>query len=581
MLSGVQPCFQLLRIGSSAGGVARDLYTFRPALPSCVFRLGRAPELCDVTLEAASVSRIHAELHTEREAGPGAEGAGPKEEEEDGGWTVHIKDRSSHGTWVNEVRLQPGDQWELSDGDTLSFGGQSDSPSSEFYFLFQKVKVRPLDFDAITIPKNRIRTSQDQRAADGMSKLSINRATVILSSIGSLSKMKGSAWSFRKNHASCSSSSSSSSSPPLAMGLSSLLPPSTPPPFPAPPTAAGTANIATTTGGAVAPPTARTGPAPSSSSSSRSRRKSAHTVLLEDDSSDEPRPGGGEEALRVRGKKRRRLYRSESDPCAPAAGPLLQVKGHREARPFPAGTRTIGSYHGAVTNSQLHQQCPRLAQNQVSFTVHRDPETHLVRLAPRGAAQPPRPHKTVFSSASPPPSSSSSSSLQRSYSPAQRGRRRAHSSPVYSPLVVGGESYSLASPSLRLQGEEYGRVPFNSFHLATGKRRGRPRKHPLLPRPSLPSPSSSSSSSTSSASSSSSSSSSSSGSSDEEEEEEGGVAGAPEPCAAPRCRLPQHDPVQWIQCDVCDRWFHLDCLHAAHRKKILADPNADFHCGCP
>ena len=102
MLSGVQPCFQLLRIGSSAGGVARDLYTFRPALPSCVFRLGRAPELCDVTLEAASVSRIHAELHTAREAGPGAEGAEPKEQEEeeeedDGGWTVHIKDRSSHG----------------------------------------------------------------------------------------------------------------------------------------------------------------------------------------------------------------------------------------------------------------------------------------------------------------------------------------------------------------------------------------------------------------------------------------------------------------------------------------------------
>ncbi|CAL8365811.1 unnamed protein product [Arctogadus glacialis] len=77
-----------------------------------------------------------------------------------------------------------------------------------------------------------------------------------------------------------------------------------------------------------------------------------------------------------------------------------------------------------------------------------------------------------------------------------------------------------------------------------------------------------------------SSSSSSSGSSDEEGEG-GGVAGAPEPCAAPRCRLPQRDPVQWIQCDVCDGWFHLDCLPAAHRKKVLADPNADFHCGCP
>ena len=59
------------------------------------------------------------------------------------------------GTWVNEVRLQPGIQWELSDGDTLTFGSQSSPGSPEFYFLFQKVKVRPLDFDAITIPKVR------------------------------------------------------------------------------------------------------------------------------------------------------------------------------------------------------------------------------------------------------------------------------------------------------------------------------------------------------------------------------------------------------------------------------------------
>ena len=178
--------------------------------------------------------------------------------------------------------------------------------------------------------------------------------------------------------------------------------------------------------------------------------------------------GGGEEALRVRGKKRRRLYRSESDPSAPAAaGPLQQVKGHRagdgrrpfEARPFPAGTRTIGSYHGAVTNSALHQQPPpppppRPAPPS-SFTVHRDPDTHLVRLAPRQPT-----HRGVFSSSGP-------ASLQHSYSPAQRGRRRAHSSPVCSPLVVGGESYSLASPSLRLQGgEEGGRAPFSGFHLA-------------------------------------------------------------------------------------------------------------------
>uniref|UniRef100_A0A3Q2PBI0 Transcription factor 19 (SC1), like n=1 Tax=Fundulus heteroclitus TaxID=8078 RepID=A0A3Q2PBI0_FUNHE len=132
----LMPCFQLLRIGLSTGDSARDLFTFRPALSRSVFRLGRAAELCDVTLESTAVSRIHAELHAEKE-----------------GWRVHVKDRSSHGTWVNDVRLQPGALWELSDGDTLTFGGHSTPGNPEFYFLFQKVKVRPLDFDAITIPK--------------------------------------------------------------------------------------------------------------------------------------------------------------------------------------------------------------------------------------------------------------------------------------------------------------------------------------------------------------------------------------------------------------------------------------------
>lgn len=59
------------------------------------------------------------------------------------------------GTWVNDVRLQPGILWELSDGDTLTFGDPSAPGSPVSYFLFQKVKVRPLDFDAITIPKVR------------------------------------------------------------------------------------------------------------------------------------------------------------------------------------------------------------------------------------------------------------------------------------------------------------------------------------------------------------------------------------------------------------------------------------------
>lgn len=126
--------------------------------------------------------------------------------------------------------------------------------------------------------QNRIRTNLDRKEAANLdlSKLSINRATVILSSIGSLSKMKGSAWTFKRGLSQGGTASdpgcSSSSSPPLAAGLSSLLPPSTPPSF----SPAGSA------------PSAKV-PQPTS----RNRRKSAHTVLLEDDSSDEPGSRGG------------------------------------------------------------------------------------------------------------------------------------------------------------------------------------------------------------------------------------------------------------------------------------------------
>ncbi|XP_053190295.1 transcription factor 19 [Scomber japonicus] len=560
MLSGVQPCFQLLRIGSSAGDSARDLYTFRPTLSHSVFRLGRAAELCDVTLESTSVSRIHAELYAEREAS-GDDAAVAQEE----GWMVHIKDRSSHGTWVNEVRLQRGVQWELSDGDTLTFGGQSVAGSPEFYFLFQKVKVRPLDFDAITIPKagtfssdlqNRIRTNLDRKVAPNLdlSKLSINRSTVILSSIGSLSKMKGSAWTFQRSHSleGTTSDPGLSSSPPLSAGYASLLPPSTPPSFSSTPSAPSTKSL---------PPT------------SRSRRKSAHTVLLEDDSSDEPRSRGAvsgvvEDGQRARAKKRRRLYKSESESFSSPPLPL-QPKSHNdvrrplEAKPFPVGIRTIGSFHGAMTNSRLNHHHVL----QASFTntaIHKQElETmRRVQTVVHGNIVAFRQQKSAHSSPS-----------------AQRGRRRAHSSPVFSPLVVGGENYSLASPSVRIRTEERGRVQFNRFHHQASKRRGRPRKHPLPPRPSLPSPSSSSSSSTSSASSSSGSSSSSSSDDEDDEDDDETAVGAVEPCAAPRCRLPQQDTVQWIQCDVCDAWYHIDCLHV-DRKKLLMDPNADFHCGC-
>ncbi|XP_077599920.1 uncharacterized protein tcf19l [Stigmatopora nigra] len=538
MLSGSRPCFQLLRIGSSAGGSAQDLYTFRPAQAQSVFRLGRAQERCDVALDSPVVSRVHAELHAERQGDDGG-GAGGGEE----AWRVHIKDKSTHGTWVNEARLQAGVLWELSDGDALTFGGHGSPGGPEYYFLFQKVKVRPLDFDAITVPKagtfssdlqNRIRTNPDVAAAAvapagvDLSKLSLKRATVILDSIGSLSKMRGSAWTFRRSRGGHEGALSDpdSASP-------------TPPPSRSP----------------TAPPSAATAPA------SRSRRKSAHTVLLEDGGSDEPRgrTGPEEEAPRWRGRKKRRLYKSDSDDLgSPPPLPALvspsapSATRPREAKPFPVGIRTIGSFHGAMTNAGL-ERCVPLPKRERQATAPR--HLHEAAAYRQQRAAPPR------------------------------GRRRANGAPAFSPLVVAGESYDLASPAVRVCAAPRGRPAFHRYHQQPGKRRGRPRKHPPPPQPSLPSPSSSSSSSTSSASSSSGSSSSSS--SDEEGDDEATTTGVPsgggssvEPCAAgARCLLPQHDPVQWIQCDVCDAWYHIHCLRV-DRKKLLRDPNADFHCGC-
>uniref|UniRef100_A0AAR2JUJ6 FHA domain-containing protein n=1 Tax=Pygocentrus nattereri TaxID=42514 RepID=A0AAR2JUJ6_PYGNA len=294
MLSGVQPCFQLV------SDSARDLYTFRPALPQSVFRLGRAAELCDVTLESTTVSRIHAELHAERQTDTSGEES----------WKVHVKDRSSFGTWVNDIRMQQGVLMEIFDGDTLIFGGQSAQGSPEFYFLFQKVRVRPENFNAITVPKassfssdiqNRIRTSLDCKPDPNLdiSKLSINRATVILNSIGSLSKMNA------------------------------LVPPSTPPPLPA---------VTMETSSKSVPP------------SSKSRRKSAHTVLLEDDSSDDPvsRRSGLEDARKARGGKRRRLYKANSSP--------VRRRGRPRKHPLPHMGVVQGVEPCAAMRCRLPQQ---------------------------------------------------------------------------------------------------------------------------------------------------------------------------------------------------------------------------------
>lgn len=73
-LSQVQPCFQLLRMGSdlgaaptsaSQGAPSQDLYTFLPVSSRCVYRLGARPELCDVPLPGKP--QVHAEIQAERE----------------------------------------------------------------------------------------------------------------------------------------------------------------------------------------------------------------------------------------------------------------------------------------------------------------------------------------------------------------------------------------------------------------------------------------------------------------------------------------------------------------------------------
>uniref|UniRef100_A0A8D2J711 Transcription factor 19 n=1 Tax=Varanus komodoensis TaxID=61221 RepID=A0A8D2J711_VARKO len=216
------PCFQLLRMGPASPGDSpnRDLYTFRPARPSCTYRLGRRAEVCDVILVSeqnpALISRIHAEIQAERDADSTA-----------GEWCVGLVDYSTHGTYVNAIRIPHGRRVDLTDGDLLTFGHPNPVPegcalpgphgSSEFYFLFQKVHVRPQDFAAITEPKapwasnsgfrpvlpsgnHRIRPLS-RHSATSLSCRS--KATLILNSIGSLSKLKPQPFTFSLGRARC------------------------------------------------------------------------------------------------------------------------------------------------------------------------------------------------------------------------------------------------------------------------------------------------------------------------------------------------------------------------------------------
>ncbi|KAL4616795.1 transcription factor 19 [Arapaima gigas] len=505
MLSKVQPCFQLLRIGSSsssaASDTAQDLYTFRPALPRSVFRLGRKPDLCDVTLNSAVIDRVHAELLAEREDGLGEEG-----------WRVHLKDRSTYGTWVNELRLQAGVQCELSDGDTLTFGGQSDSGNPEFYFLFQKVMLPPSEFDAITLPKassftsdlqDRIRTSLDTKPEPKLelSSMSIKRATVILNSIGSISKMNGSCWTFKRTDDDLHSK-SESLTPPF------LVSPSTPPSLP--PAVVSTSRSV--------PP------------SSKSRRKSAHTVLLEDDSSDEmTNVGGMGDGRRKNAGKRRRLCKSECEVFHPS---VEQEERYGQRLEFRSESKNPDEHNFSLQpkGKLTHLFAVSGQRRGLSLNLRMDPDDGISTYSLR---------KESFPS-----------------SPSSRGRRRANSSPAYSPPVIRGQNSSPVSQPSRLSEADARSTELAGVPVSTGKRRGRPRKHPIPPQPPTRSPFHPLSGAL-----------------------EGERVRVEEPCASASCRLPQQDTVQWIQCDDCDAWYHIDCVQVDMGAFAL-DTSADFHCGC-
>ncbi|XP_048419773.1 transcription factor 19 [Stegostoma tigrinum] len=442
MLSEVQPCLQLLRIGTApqpsprpgqatAPTPARDLYTFLPAGQRCTFRLGRRADLTDLCLSSGRaedlISRVHAELQAER----GAAG---------GDWRVHIVDRSTNGTFVNDIRIAKGERTELSDGDTVTFGhpdavnipegslvAQQDS---EFYFLFQKVRVRPADFDAITaasppraqraggfrpvcLSPQRARIRSFTRAPPA------SRATLILNSIGSISKLRSQLVVLHSEAA--------ASEPKGALGRFRrlLLSPGTRrhPTAPGPGPQGGTA-----------PPLKGTCERPAT----KHRRKTVHTVL----------PDLEEEIQRFtvevqQSAPSRRHCKSESD-----VDPDLY-------RQLTLGVRALSP-----------QQQPTLKKHKL------EPGAHL----PRNAIENITP---------------------------------------------------------------------------TGKKRGRPRKHPLG---SIP-------------------------------------LGSKvmckvfthtlytaEQCAAERCHLPQEDTVQWVQCDDCDAWYHVACVGCNYT--AMKEASAEFHCGC-
>lgn len=158
-----------------------------------------------------------------------------------------------------------------------------------------------------------------------------------------------------------------------------------------------------------------------------------------------------EDGQRMRGRKRRRLYKLDSEGIG-GTHPQGHISSRPpEGKPFPVGIRTIGSFHGAMTNSRLN---PYLLHSMAPSTpVHkRDIQAvHRVQVVTHGSTSALKQQKAA----------------QRT-SVAPRGRRTAHSSPAFSPLLVGGENYNLASPSLRVCTANRGSFQFNRFQHVTG-----------------------------------------------------------------------------------------------------------------
>lgn len=160
--------------------------------------------------------------------------------------------------------------------------------------------------------------------------------------------------------------------------------------------------------------------------------------------------GAGENRQQARGRKRRRLYKSESDGFSSPPPPSQRsgdIRRPMEAKPLPVGIRTIGSFHGAMTNSRLNQHF--LQASFTSTPVHNQEvqALHRVQKVTHSNVASLRPHKATHSTPTAP-----------------RGRRRTYSSPVFSPLVVRGDNYNQASPSVKVCPQERGRVQFNRFH---------------------------------------------------------------------------------------------------------------------